>query len=109
MEDKRIIDDKLTGSQNWITWKFQLKHILLTKGLYGSMSMDLLCLVGGATAERAKHQSESQKALSIITLSVSTSQLYLITSCGEPKEAWDVLEKHFERETLSNQLKKQYF
>ena len=44
-------------------------------------------------------------------MSVSTSQLYLITSCEEPKEAWDVLKKHFERETLSNKLflKKQYF
>ena len=49
-------------------------------------------LAEGATAEqRAKHQSESQKAFSIITMSVNTSQLYLITSCEEPKEAWDVL------------------
>ena len=71
-----------------------------------------MVLVKGATAEqRAKHQSESQKAFSIIAMSVSTSQLYLITSCEEPKEAWDVLKKHFERETLSNKLflKKQYF
>ena len=44
-------------------------------------------------------------------MSVSTSQLYLITSCEEPKEAWDTLKKHFEREALANKLflKKQYF
>ena len=44
-------------------------------------------------------------------MSVSTLQLYLITSCEELKEAWDGLKKHFERDTLSNKLflKKQYF
>ena len=57
-------------------------------------------LAEGATAEqRAKHQSESQKAFPIIAMSVNTSQLYLITSCEEPKEAWGVLKKHF-REKL---------
>ena len=44
-------------------------------------------------------------------MSVNASQLYIITSCEEPKEAWDALKKHFERETLANKLflKKQYF
>ena len=44
-------------------------------------------------------------------MSVSTSQLYLITFCEEPKKAWDALKKYFERETLANKLflKKQYF
>ena len=32
MEDKWTID-KLDGF-NWITWKFQLKHLLLAKGLW---------------------------------------------------------------------------
>ena len=68
-------------------------------------------LAEDATAERAKHRSESQKAFSVIAMSVSTSQLYLITSFEEPKEAWNALKKHFERETLANKLflKKQYF
>lgn len=47
----------------------------------------------------------------MIVLSVSTTQLYLITTCEEPKDAWDTLKKHFERQTLANKvfLKKQYF
>jgi len=42
---------------------------------------------------------------------VSTPQLYLITSCEEPKETWDDLKKHFKRGTLANKLflKKRYF
>ena len=32
-DDKWVID-KLDGS-NWTTWKFQMKHLLLAKGLWG--------------------------------------------------------------------------
>ena len=40
-----------------------------------------------------------------------TPQLFIVTLCERPKEAWDALRKHFERETLVNKLfmKKQYF
>ena len=42
---------------------------------------------------------------------ISSSQLYLITSCEEPAAAWTTLRDHFERNTLVNKLmlKKQYF
>jgi len=97
MEDK-LTNEKLDGC-NWITWKFQLKHFLLAKGLW--KYVDGLAVLGQeATAEqRAKYQSESQKAFSVIAMSVSTPQLYLITSCEELKEALDDLKKHFERGT----------
>ena len=44
-------------------------------------------------------------------MSISSSQLYLITSCEEPAAAWTTLQDHFERDTLVNKLmlKKQYF
>ena len=43
-------------------------------------------------------------------MAISTSQLYLITSCEQPKDAWDDLCNHFERSTLANKLmlKKEY-
>ena len=46
-----------------------------------------------------------------IVLAVDAIQLYLITSCEQPKEAWNVLKKRCERETLPNKffLKKQHF
>ena len=110
MEDKWIVD-KLSGSQNWITWKFQLKHLLLAKGLWKYVDGSAVLAEDATEEQRTKHQSESQKAFSTIAMSVNASQLYLITSCEEPKEAWDVLKKHFERDTLANKLflKKQYF
>ena len=44
-------------------------------------------------------------------MSISSSQLNLITSCEEPADAWMVLRDHFEQDTLVNKLmlKKQYF
>ena len=32
--DKKWVIDKLDGP-NWTTWKFQMKHLLLAKGLWG--------------------------------------------------------------------------
>ena len=42
---------------------------------------------------------------------MNTLQLYLITSLDKPKDAWDALCCHFERDTLANKLflKKQFF
>ena len=44
-------------------------------------------------------------------MAISTSQLYLVTSLEEPKNVWDALCDHYERDTLANKsmLKKQYF
>ncbi len=109
MEEKWSVE-KLEGT-NWMTWKFQLRHFLMAKGLWNYVDGTAV-LAGEATAEiREKFKSEQQKAFSIIVMSVSSSLLYLITSCELPKDAWDTLKKHFERDTLANKLylKKQYF
>ena len=46
-----------------------------------------------------------------MVMSVSSLQLYLITSYEEPGRAWTALKNHFEKDTLVNKLilKKQYF
>ena len=94
--------DRLDGS-NWITWKFQMKHLLLGKGLWKFDGSAVLA--ESATEEqRSKFKTESQKAFSILVMEISTSQLYFITTCEEPKEAWDALKMHFVRETLANKL-----
>ena len=60
---------------------------------------------------QAEFRKRSQRAFSAIVLAISTPQLYLITSCEKPKDAWDALKNHFERGSLANKLflKKQYF
>lgn len=110
MEDRLFID-KLSGPDNWATWKFQIEHLLKAKSLWG-MVMETETLAQDANAAaRAEFARKKEKAFSMLVLNVSTSQLYLITSCQSPKEAWDTLKGHFERDTLANKLflKKKYF
>ena len=109
VEEKWSID-KLDGN-NYATWKFQMKHLLLAKGLWehgeGTANID-----DATTAQpRAEFVQKSQKAFSTIVLAISTNQLYLVTSCDGPHEAWEASRTNFERGTLANKLllKKQYF
>ena len=95
-EEKTI--DKLT-SDNYSVWKFKLKHLLIAKELYGYVD-GTITLAGDANATvKADFAKKSSKAFSHIVLSVSDNLLYLITEAENPKEAWDKLKAHFERDT----------
>jgi hypothetical protein len=101
---------QLDGS-NWPTWKFQMKHLLLTKGLWNVVDGTEVLADDATAAARAEFVKRSQRGYSTIVLAIGTSELYLLTSSEHPKEAWDALRKHFERDTIANKLflKKQYF
>ena len=72
--DKWSIDE--LDSNNWPTWKFQMKHLLLANG-----------------PARSTVQEEELKD---VLMSISESLLYLITSCKVPIVAWATLQDHFE-------------
>ena len=110
MADDKWTIERLSGN-NWQTWKFQVKHLLLGKGLW-NITVGNEVLSGEADqAARTAHEDKSQKALSTIVMLINPSQLYLITSCETAKEAWNNLKQQFESSTLHNKLllKKQYF
>ena len=109
MEEKWSVDR--LDSTNWMTWKFQVRHLLLAKGLWGYVDGSEVLPEGANEQTRAEFQKKSQRAFSTIALAISTQQLYLITSFENPKDAWVNLHKHFERDTLANKLflKKRYF
>ena len=98
-------------SSNWMTWKFQIKHLLLAKDLWGFIDGTEVLQDDASAQQQADFKKTSQKAFSTMVMSVSSSQLYLITSYEEPRRAWTALKNHFERDTLVNKLilKKQYF
>lgn len=102
--------DKLDDS-NWMTWKFQMHHLLLAKELWGYVDGTEKLAEDASAAVKAEFSKKSQKAFSTITMATSTSQLYLVTLYDQPKDAWDKLCEHFECKTLANKLylKKQYF
>ena len=102
MEEKWSIE-KLEGS-NWSTWKFQMRHLLLAKGLWGHVDGSAVLAEDANDATQAEFDQKAQRAFSTIVLAVSSSQLYLVTLCTKPKEAWDSLCEHFECSTLANKL-----
>ena len=108
--DEKWTIDKLDGS-NWMTWKFQMRHLLLGKGLYGLADGSEELAEGANAQARTGHKKCLQKALTSIVMAVGTSQLYLITSAETPRDAWNALWNHFERDTLANKLflKKKFF
>ena len=107
---EKFMADKLDG-ENWLTWKYQLTRVLKAKGLFKYVDGSEM-LPGEATvAQTNTLESKSDKALAMITMAMNTSQLYLVTSCDKPIDAWNALKNHFERNTVGNKLllKKSYF
>ena len=109
--DDKLVLDKLTD-KNYSTWKFKLKHYLIAKELWEYVDGTIPKPAEEAEATvKSAYTKRSNQAMSVIVLSVSDNLLYLITSCESPKAAWDTLQQHFERDSLTNKLflKKRYF
>ena len=103
--------EKLKDS-NYATWKFQIKHLMISKGYFSIVSgTEAEPDVSADTKLKEAFQTRSEQAFALLVLAVSTEMIYLISECNSANEAWIKLEKHFERDSLSNKifLKKKYF
>ena len=96
MEEKWSIE-KLNGS-NWNTWKFQKKHLLMAKGLWSLVDGSEVLASEASVAAVALFQSQLHKSCSKVVLAIDSSQVYLVTSCEEPKQARNALKNHFASE-----------
>ena len=94
---QQITTLNIYGTSNWITWKFQMRHYLLSKGLWKYVDGTERLAEDATEAVRRTFRENSQKALSTIVMAISTPQLYLVT-CEAPKDVWDMLRSHFERD-----------
>lgn len=109
MEEKWNIT-KLNG-KNWNTWKFQIRHLLLAKELWGYVDGTEVLDDTASEQLKVEFKRKVQKAYSSIVLSISEEYIYLITQCEKPFDVWKTLRGYFERETLANKLflKKKYY
>ena len=82
--DEKWRVDKLDGS-NWTTWKFQMRHLLLAKGLWRLVDGTDELAEGASDVATREFRQEAQKAFSTIIMAIGTPQLYLVTSCEELK------------------------
>jgi len=108
MENELVVD-KLTAN-NYATWKFKLKHLLIAKELFGHCDGSMEEPTTGEAAKKA-FKLNAQKALSQIVRSVSDEFIYLTTECEAAQQAWEKLQSNFEWDASANRiyLEKQYF
>ncbi len=65
--EERWSIDKLEGS-NWSTWKFQMKHLLLAKGLWGIAEGTQTLAAGADVQATEEFTKNSQQAFSTIVI-----------------------------------------
>lgn len=108
--DDLLFIDKLRGAENWATWKFQMEHLLKASGLWALLTETETLAEDANAEERKEFTKRREKAFAMLVLNLSPPQLYLITSCQTPKEAWTALKAHFERDALAIRrlLKRRY-
>ena len=103
--------EKLNG-QNYRTWSYNMILILMEKGLSGFISGDEIPPIASSPiATRSAFKARSDKAYSQIALGVEKSIQVHIIDTTDPKEAWEILEKHFNVVSVSQvvRLNKRFY
>lgn len=88
---------KLNG-ENYFTWKYKLKLLLIEKGVWSSIAGEKPSPV---TAEWTRNDEKAQSA---IGLNVDDMQIHLIRECISAKDVWNTLKDFYEKDTPSNRL-----
>ena len=92
------------NSDNYHSWKFNIKMFLIGKDLWDIVDGSEV-LENDADAEtRNKFKKRDNMALATICLSISTGLQIYVRSAVSAKQAWDVLQNHFEEKTLSKKI-----
>ena len=95
---------KLEGDSNWMTWKIQLKHLLLDRDLWGHVDGSYKLAEGADANMTATFAKKDQKALTAIILSLSTNIIPIDQACEKPTNAWMQRNNHFEKSTINAKL-----
>ena len=82
---------------NFQSWKYNMKLVLMERGLWGFVQGTESEPESTASASiRNSYRLRSDKAYSLTALSVKTSLQVHNSSTTNPKTAWEILQKHFE-------------
>ena len=103
IEDGGFKVKKLTG-ENYYAWKFQTKMALIGKDLWEIVTGDEVLNEDASQADRRKFQRRSNMALVTICLSVAANIQIYVRSAANATEAWENLEKHFEKKSLFQKI-----
>eukprot|EP00794_Sanderia_malayensis_P016599 gene16599-biopygen14022 len=98
--------EKLTGD-SYYSWKFQMKMALVGKDLWDIVTGDEVLDGTAAVVQQfcsSKFQRRENIALATICLSVLPSLQIYVRAAKSAKEAWNNLEQHFEKRSLSQKI-----
>ena len=102
-EEASLKIEKL-NRDNYHVWKFQIKMYLIGKDLWDIVQGKEVLREGASPDESVKFRKREQLALSLICLSINNDLHVYVRSVNTAKDAWEVLEKHFEGKTLSKKI-----
>ena len=75
-DGEKWLFDKL-NAKNWTNWKFQMKHFLIAKGLWGFVDGSEELAIDANVQITADFRKKQQRAFSCMVMSIDSSQLYL--------------------------------
>lgn len=87
--------DKLLGSEQWETWKFQVKLALMSMDAWEVVSGSLIFTV----ANQDPFRKADNKAQMVIGTTVGSTQVNHIKHCTTAKQMWDALVDVHEQKT----------
>lgn len=91
------IVNKLNNS-NWNVWKFQVKVVLLSKGLFEIISGAEVIPVGDAD-QIAKWKIKDARAQEVLVVRMEDEIISHVMQCESSKQMWEKLESIFERKS----------
>lgn len=86
------------NNTNYHIWKFKVELVLIKDGLWD------VVMKPKPNPETADWIKKNAEARAVIGLSVEDSQLSHILKCDTAKDAWEILKKYHEKDTLSNKV-----
>lgn len=103
--------EKLTGKDNWTTWKFSARNLLrAVEGAYevciGDLGKPVALAAAASAAEQASYTASLQKwdkadraAAQILVKTLDPKVLALLVTCESAREMWQKLHAIFEQQT----------
>jgi len=98
MAESKLITVTKLNNQNFQSWKFKIRMLLIREGTWAAVQEERPDQPGDDWIKK------DEKAQSTISLSIEDSQIVHICKCESAKEMWDELQKVHERANLSNKL-----
>ena len=96
-EIREITKIEHLNGKNYQTWKYNIKLVLMERGLYGFITGTEEQPAEDATPQvKSAYQLRRDKAYSLIALSVEKNLQIHISTTTDPLEAWEILRKQFE-------------